>query len=663
MSFLTKFEIENFKSIQANSKFQFAPITILTGTNSSGKSSLIGSLRLLKSNFSNISYFNEIFKLKFSKENHNLGNFEQVLNHNATEKQITFSLPFELSGNNDSLKLSISYQLDDSNPLFNGQLTSMRIFLNRTDEIIFSLNRDKDWEIKIDLNYFTKSIKKNVDKILLNKEIEEYKSKGWELFNKIEFDQVSQNEILKQLEKLSEEARMKFNLPKRSQKEILELINKNSNTKIDIKNIEQQKINRDNWQFFYSFDILHKLSLELEETLPSETHSNDFENSFKEWDNLIAFFYPSKNDNLVFHVSEKYELDNHLAFKQEALKIFEKICLIDKTEQEQNFFTTTIPLNKIETQDIDDDQTSPIRYAINKSLMEEVNSILNLFPNDFPYLEKVNRESLEFRLQIHYECTFFEFQFNQIQLSISKAFESLTNFDYLSADRNKIKRIYSFQNGNNEFEKTLLEFLELGLNENDKEIDFFNLAVQKLDIADKIVIENDSEGFGIKPYLIKGDRKTLLADVGYGVSQVLPVILRILILARNNHRVYYEEPIASTLIIEEPETNLHPALQSKLADIFIKAYQDFNIQFILETHSEYLIRKFQYLVAKNEIRNSDVNMYYFYHPEKIPDGEKQIKKIEINTDGSLTDTFGQGFYDEADNIAIELFNLQNAQKN
>ena len=152
------------------------------------------------------------------------------------------------------------------------------------------------------------------------------------------------------------------------------------------------------------------------------------------------------------------------------------------------------------------------------------------------------------------------------------------------------------------------------------------------------------EGYG---FSVKISNERSLYQVGYGITQLLPIILQIALLDN------------SLFIIEEPESNLHPALQSKLADFFVDASKEFNIQFIIETHSEYLIRKLQYLTAKKEIKPEDTQIYYFYPPNDVPEGEKQVYPINIEEDGSLTKNFGKGFFDEADNIALELFLLKN----
>jgi hypothetical protein len=147
----------------------------------------------------------------------------------------------------------------------------------------------------------------------------------------------------------------------------------------------------------------------------------------------------------------------------------------------------------------------------------------------------------------------------------------------------------------------------------------------------------------------------LLADLGFGITQLSAILLST---ALAEH--------GQLMLFEEPESNLHPKFQSKLADLFIDAQKQFNHQFIIETHSEYMIRKFQYLVAKGEMKSEDIVIYYLHDPndEDVKAGRvKQVKKILINSNGSLSDDFGTGFFDEADKIAIDLFLLNKNQNN
>lgn len=194
-------------------------------------------------------------------------------------------------------------------------------------------------------------------------------------------------------------------------------------------------------------------------------------------------------------------------------------------------------------------------------------------------------------------------------------------------------------------------------------------------------IEKWGKKFGISEFSVNRDERLdinyitinerVLADLGYGFTQLAALIL---LFGLNENKI---------AILEEPESNLHPKLQSLIADLLTEQvystddYYYFNdekqihdtyqvnksSQFIVETHSEYMIRKFQYLVAKGEMKKEDINIYYFHDPNNVPAGEPQVKKIEILEDGSLSDDFGSGFFDEATNWKFELMELRKAQKN
>lgn len=102
----------------------------------------------------------------------------------------------------------------------------------------------------------------------------------------------------------------------------------------------------------------------------------------------------------------------------------------------------------------------------------------------------------------------------------------------------------------------------------------------------ELMIENDGQFSNLK-------------DVGVGVSQVLPVIVAALF-AQPGHIV----------IVEEPESHLHPLAQSKLAELFAHVSKERNVQFIVETHSEHLFRRLQTLIARGEVAPKRAAMYF-----------------------------------------------------
>ena len=164
--------------------------------------------------------------------------------------------------------------------------------------------------------------------------------------------------------------------------------------------------------------------------------------------------------------------------------------------------------------------------------------------------------------------------------------------------------------------------------------------------------------------MIKNKQKINICDFGVGSNRILPIILTII--NSLNLAIYKDEIVGltpKTFIIEEPESNLHPKLQSKFADFLIDAAYKFNIQFIIETHSEYLIRKLQYWTASKVLKPEDTVIYYFNDPAKIRKDQNQVEVINILNDGSLSSDFGPGFFDEAISWKLELLKIKNAQHN
>ena len=140
-------------------------------------------------------------------------------------------------------------------------------------------------------------------------------------------------------------------------------------------------------------------------------------------------------------------------------------------------------------------------------------------------------------------------------------------------------------------------------------------------------------------------------ELGYGLSQLINMILYLTIDVSGNKVVY----------IEEPESNLHPDFQSKLADLFVWAINKKNCRIILETHSEYLVRKLQVLVARGDICKEKAALYYFN--TAVEDEKDKVVKINFDDDGSLSKPFGQGFFDESSQWRLELLRLNKVQKN
>ena len=129
--------------------------------------------------------------------------------------------------------------------------------------------------------------------------------------------------------------------------------------------------------------------------------------------------------------------------------------------------------------------------------------------------------------------------------------------------------------------------------------------------------------------------------------------------------------------IEEPESNLHPNYQSLLADMLIYLSVEFQIQFIVETHSEYLFRRLRLLThrwykdydarAWSAVPRDYWNSYYFNRNENVTTDNPKIFEIYVeNEDGQMNRPFGEGFLDTATESQIEhikLFSFKNLSNN
>ena len=113
---------------------------------------------------------------------------------------------------------------------------------------------------------------------------------------------------------------------------------------------------------------------------------------------------------------------------------------------------------------------------------------------------------------------------------------------------------------------------------------------------------------------------TNLADLGFGTSQVLPIVVAINQMAKG-----------SLFTVSQPETHLHPEVQAQLADYFVRLATEREMQFIIETHSEYLINRLRLLVAEEVIAEDDVSMVYVVNTGQ----EATVCPIELRTDGRM----------------------------
>jgi predicted ATPase len=125
-----------------------------------------------------------------------------------------------------------------------------------------------------------------------------------------------------------------------------------------------------------------------------------------------------------------------------------------------------------------------------------------------------------------------------------------------------------------------------------------------------------------------------LVDVGYGVSQVLPIVVESLL--TNS---------ASTLLMQQPEVHLHPQAQAALGSLLVDVCAQKKKQLIIETHSDFIIDRVVQEVAWGKIDPSEVSILYF---EK-ENGATITHPISLDELGNILDapsSYRQSFLDE-----------------
>ena len=183
--------------------------------------------------------------------------------------------------------------------------------------------------------------------------------------------------------------------------------------------------------------------------------------------------------------------------------------------------------------------------------------------------------------------------------------------------------------------------------------------LRQLGVAESLSLNQVGQGARIwEPLVVQQDGSTLvnLADVGFGVSQILPVIVALL-----------SAPSGSLVVLEHPDIHLHPKAQSELADLLIKVANTKDIQILIESHSEHLLARIQRRIAESTrgdggLKAEDVRLYFCEQRQ----GRSKLTPLEMLPSGVITnwpdDFFGDmlaermalsGFYPKSDDRATD----------
>ncbi len=155
---------------------------------------------------------------------------------------------------------------------------------------------------------------------------------------------------------------------------------------------------------------------------------------------------------------------------------------------------------------------------------------------------------------------------------------------------------------------------------------------------DVVPVVKGSSLFQVKVRRTASSPEVLLTDVGFGVSQVLPVLV-----------LLAYAPERSVVLLEQPEIHLHPAVQAGLADVVIDAIAKRRLQVLIESHSEHFLQRLQRRVAEGTVGLDDLALYFCHQV----DGRAVLEELALDLYGNVTN-WPEGFFGDQLGDAIAM---------
>jgi len=151
--------------------------------------------------------------------------------------------------------------------------------------------------------------------------------------------------------------------------------------------------------------------------------------------------------------------------------------------------------------------------------------------------------------------------------------------------------------------------------------------------------------YQIKVEILGQDKEVTIADVGFGYSQVIPIILTGLLNTKEN-----------LMLIEQPEIHLHPSSCANLADLFLGFVAD-EKRFIVETHSQDFVNRLRLRVIEDPSLKDKINILFV---DGDLDAKEKIQQFRIDENG-LFPKWPAGFIDESEKGARALIKARTSR--
>lgn len=291
---------------------------------------------------------------------------------------------------------------------------------------------------------------------------------------------------------------------------------------------------------------------------------------------------------------------------------------------------------------------------------DDKKKLLNYLKNNFPIksFSKYVKEnywrtnSKEFLKLYGYLC--FQRYQNLITIIDKQLTRFYTNSSYIAparAEGNRYYRTQGFQISDiDPYGRNLQEFIS-SLDSSQK-LSYQQFMFDILELIADTIGEEGHHSIVLKSQIGEFN----LADVGFGYSQILPIITKLWYITEEHKKVHHfdefgiiftDYSVGINTLMEQPELHLHPAYQAKIADAFITTMKKMKNKgkesnLIVETHSETIINRLGRRIREQKISSSDVNVVIFN--KKLLDSHTTVEEYTFNTNGQL-ENWPFGFFD------------------
>lgn len=615
---ITEITIENFKSFGKPQAIPLKPITLLYGPNSSGKSSIIQLLLMLKQTLES----SENVPLVSNGYLVDLGDFNNLIHRHETKN-----------------KLAIRFQFSNANRDYNKNYATNIVFkINEKDPVIYNIKYfSSDYNCPIidfkNTEEQEKSLIKNEDILniydCINKEYPKLKEMYKIMISKIETIKIP---IKNSIQRILGTDYDFSNLADLNEDKFVAFILKKVDKKMSIK-----KKNR----FVEKIKIFYKIEFRLlkKKFLQYSKYTYDLflkdlkvAPGFMGFVSLDYFYFTNKVGKDFFKKPVNYDRETSSSTRETMAKSVDPMNLLN--------LGIGFQLEKM----------------VSNKVFQEKNKLVKLEIKNEDDLNKYQFSSSYKSVSDYIASTNYEFMQINLNELIEKAQEGFDNFfenmQYIPPLRPLPKRYY-FKTGNrssNSIRKgeEIPEFLA----SDPKKVNKFNSILKKLKIEYELKpIDNKLKGIRNEYFsceLFDKRLKTLInfKDLGLGISQIMPIIASSLEKSKFGHS---DADDGDIIIIEQPEIHIHPRLQAELGSLFVdcikKKYpwaDEDNKRFIIETHSEALILRLQKLIRKKELNPEDIAVIYV----EIDGGETTCKELHLDENGDFIDSWPGGFFEE-----------------